>query len=391
MVFLSPTIYTTLLVALFPLGSIATRKITVDNQCSGSLYIAVGSTGGKQVALDAAAGGQPAGWEQKVGKYTFGVTDDWVGGRVWARTGCTPTSDGKLTCIVGQCTDGSLECDGTYGQPGATLAEFNMGGWNGQDFTDENGTSGALVSSDQANNPACCQQNAAAVGAVSCPNTYVPYYNAYKQMCKNAYVYPQDDLYPDTVQSCSNTSEYTITFCPGGKGAGLNPPPATEAKMQDVTGGENAANVQNGAATAAAAAFAIATGTPVVGSGSGDASGQTESATLVVSQSTMATGAPVVGSGTASSVSLTASPSVSPLETGVAGSGEETLEISSSNVPSTPTDPGGVTNTYTSNGAVYMEEIKTSVVTVTAGAQVLGRDVGCMKGKRWMGAREVEC
>ncbi|WWC63910.1 uncharacterized protein I303_106515 [Kwoniella dejecticola CBS 10117] len=42
--------------------------------------------------------------------------------------------------------------------------------------------------------------------------------------------------------------QYTVIFCPGGKGSGLNPPPASSAKKMDTTPGDNSGNLQGGPA-----------------------------------------------------------------------------------------------------------------------------------------------
>jgi len=51
---------------------------------------------------------QETGWELTSGNTTFfEVADDWQAGRIWARTGCTITPDGKFECLTGQCGDGA--------------------------------------------------------------------------------------------------------------------------------------------------------------------------------------------------------------------------------------------------------------------------------------------
>ncbi|KAK8843960.1 hypothetical protein IAR55_006752 [Kwoniella newhampshirensis] len=456
----------------------AVRKIAVDNQCSGSLYMAVGATTGKQVTLQGDE--QPGGWEQKTGeKFTFGVTDDWTGGRVWARTGCSSTKDGDgLRCIVGQCTSGKVECDGSkYGSPGATLAEFNMAnggqldyydvsiveGYNlpmeitssdpscmtgscgvgtdllnacdpklvypkgsdriwscnsacGNDIQFQDGINGKLITADKGNNPACCQKNGVAVGdSINCPNTYVPFYTAIKKMCHNAYIYPVDDLYPDAVSACSSKSEYTITFCPGGHGSGLDPPLVSSAKSLDPSSGNNKGNVKHGGKEAPEGFWPAAKGQPVAMAMDGDTSssggGGVTNPKSAVSTSVRGVGHDLNTYAKATDNDQEAGPAAMTSKTNptptneVAGSStkgifpDPTISPTSTPAPvpadsdlvaeeaskSASSTQGEVTTTFTSSGKVYVEVAETSVVTVTA------RDVACSRGKRRLGDGTVGC
>ncbi|KAF7154634.1 hypothetical protein RHSIM_Rhsim01G0226400 [Rhododendron simsii] len=53
-----------------------------------------------------------------------GPAQHWAG-RVWARTGCTASSPGHLSCATGDC-GGRLECAGAGGAAPASLAEFSL-------------------------------------------------------------------------------------------------------------------------------------------------------------------------------------------------------------------------------------------------------------------------
>ncbi|OXB36198.1 hypothetical protein J007_04076 [Cryptococcus neoformans] len=289
--------------------SLAVRQMTVSNKCSSSIYVAVGGKGGALTTTGGAA--QPAGWKQAPGDFSFNVPDGWNNGRIWARTGCTLNGN-TLDCVVGGCSGNTVKCSGTeYGKPGATLAEFTIDvnsmdsydisivdGYNlpmeitssdsscakgscgtetdiltqcdpslvypknsdkiyscnsacGNLFQFQDGTGGSLISADVNNSPVCCVQNGVAVHHVNCPNTYIPFYQTMKKMCHNAYVYSDDDMYEDAVFTCSSTGKpsYTITFCPNGYGAGLDPPSSSSAVSQDSTPGDNSGNLLNGSAT----------------------------------------------------------------------------------------------------------------------------------------------
>ncbi|WVQ81119.1 hypothetical protein IAT38_003241 [Cryptococcus sp. DSM 104549] len=313
----------------------AVRKMTVDNQCSTSIYIAVGGQGGLPTKIG--GGSQPGGWEQEVGEYSFNVPDGWNNGRIWARTGCTKSGD-SLDCIIGACMGNSVGCSGSeFGTAGATLAEFTIDaenldsydisivdGYNlpmeitpsdsschkgscgaetdiltqcdpalvvpkGSDkiyscgsacgnlvqfqHSTEDGTSGGLMSADPDNSAVCCRQGGAGVDHKDCPNTYIPFYKAMKSMCHDAYIYSDDDMYEDAVFTCSSSDKpsYTVTFCPGGQGAGVHPPSASSAVSQDSTSGDNAGNLQGGQDTVSI--WDGLTGTPVESGGSNGTSG----------------------------------------------------------------------------------------------------------------------
>jgi hypothetical protein len=62
---------------------------------------------------------------------TLQVPDDW-GGRIWARTGCKFDISGQVQCATGDCGV-SLECNGTAGEPPATLVEITLKGAGGLD------------------------------------------------------------------------------------------------------------------------------------------------------------------------------------------------------------------------------------------------------------------
>ena len=62
------------------------------------------------------------------------MEETWSG-RFWARTGCQFDGSGYGYCETGDCSN-VLSCKGAAGAPPATLAEFTLTGWQGQDYYD---------------------------------------------------------------------------------------------------------------------------------------------------------------------------------------------------------------------------------------------------------------
>ncbi|KAJ4838996.1 hypothetical protein Tsubulata_049368 [Turnera subulata] len=176
------------------------------------------------------------------------------GGRLWGRTYCSQDSTGKFSCQTADCGSGKLECSGSGAAPPATLVEFKLDGYGGQDFFDvslvdgynlpvlvvpqggvgENCTStgcvvdlnGACpselrVTSDDGERVACksaCeafrQPQYCCNGAYSTPDTCKPssYSAAFKNACPRAYSYAYDDK--SSTFTCGSSPDYQITFCP---------------------------------------------------------------------------------------------------------------------------------------------------------------------------------
>src|SRR5262249_22583200 len=67
---------------------------------------------------------QNGGWSMAPGSaVTISVPSNF-NGRVWGRTGCDGSSPAH--CTTGQCGGTGLQCAGTTGQAGTSLAEFNL-------------------------------------------------------------------------------------------------------------------------------------------------------------------------------------------------------------------------------------------------------------------------
>ncbi|WVN88007.1 uncharacterized protein L203_103205 [Cryptococcus depauperatus CBS 7841] len=410
------------LLPLFALPSLASRTITVNNKCSSPLYIAVAGQGGSITKVG--GGSQPAGWLQKPGEFSFGVPEGWHDARVWARTGCEETGN-SLKCVIGGCPgEDTVECSGTkFGTAGATLAEFTLDrnnmdaydvsivdGYNlpmeitasdtkcpkgscgvetdilgacdpslvfpqnkdkiyscnsacGNLVQFQHGSSTDLMSADPNDSPVCCRKGSVTVPHTDCPNTYIPFYKVMKQMCRDAYVYSDDDMYQDAVFACSNSGKptYTVTFCPNGDGLGLNPPPISKAVKLDREPGDNKGNLQKGPDQVAL--WAGVKGTPIGNTG-GESKKATQVPTVVNSdehQTTKSTNTQSTPTGNVNAVVVT----------------------------STVTQKDDSTKSYTSGSNVYVEV--TVVETVTVKRDIQDRRLGCLRGKRWVGKREMDC
>ncbi|KAK7392507.1 hypothetical protein VNO78_20948 [Psophocarpus tetragonolobus] len=172
-------------------------------------------------------------------------------GRFWARTGCS-NSNGRFSCITGDCASGQVECNGAGAIPPATLAELTTAPKGGQDFYDVSnvdgfnvpmsitpqGGSGDCRTSSCPNNinnvcPSELQQvsggNVVAcksaclafredkyccTGPNSTPATCPPtkYSQIFEEHCPDAYSYAYDD--PNSTFTCFNDPNYLIMFCP---------------------------------------------------------------------------------------------------------------------------------------------------------------------------------
>ncbi|XP_065855042.1 thaumatin-like protein 1 [Euphorbia lathyris] len=173
-------------------------------------------------------------------------------GIFWGRTQCS-NSNGRFSCLTGDCGSGQVACQGKGGAPPLTLAEFTFARNAGQDTYDislvngynvlisvspqggsggkcnriscigvkgicprelvvkgpNNGVLACKSACDEFKQPQyCCTGNYAPRG--SCPPTN--YANSFKRQCPQAYSYAHDD--PSSTFSCPTGINYAITFCP---------------------------------------------------------------------------------------------------------------------------------------------------------------------------------
>ncbi|XP_022944688.1 thaumatin-like protein 1b isoform X2 [Cucurbita moschata] len=183
------------------------------------------------------------------------VPKSWSG-RLWGRTLCGLDSDGKFSCLTGDCGSGKVECDGGGAKPPATLAEFTLNGADGLDFYDvslvdgynlpmlvvaKGGTRGGCAAtgclvdlngacpselrvarggsrggSSVACRSACEAFNApqfCCSEAFSTPDTCRPsvYSEFFKHACPRSYSYAYDDK--TSTFTCAS-ADYLIIFCP---------------------------------------------------------------------------------------------------------------------------------------------------------------------------------
>lgn len=198
--------------------------ITVKNSCSKSIQVnQLTNTVGNAKSTTLAAGSSTS----------INVDSTW-GGRIWAREGCS----------------GSTDCDGSAP---ASLAEFLLSGAAGKDYYDvsfvdgfnlpisiapNSGTANGydcgapacsslpscpseLQEKDASGNVIACKSACAAYGTdeYCCTGSYAgrgdcgtnSFATAVKAACPNVYTYPHDDS--TSMYACSPASGYTVTFC----------------------------------------------------------------------------------------------------------------------------------------------------------------------------------
>ncbi|GLG93057.1 hypothetical protein R5R35_001484 [Gryllus longicercus] len=124
-----------LLVATVALVAVAeARLFELHNRLPYTIWVGTQGNSG----MPAPMGG---GFELRAGQKVDIHTDEKWGGRFWARTGCRFDRNGQGLCETGDCGR-KLKCGGNGGAPPATLAEFTLTGWGGQDFYDVSNVDG---------------------------------------------------------------------------------------------------------------------------------------------------------------------------------------------------------------------------------------------------------
>nr|UPH74559.1 thaumatin-like protein [Allium sativum]UPH74560.1 thaumatin-like protein [Allium sativum] len=183
---------------------------------------------------------------------SISVPSGWSG-RFWGRTLCTTSSNGKFSCITGDCGSNAVQCSGAGAAPPATLAEFTLNGSGELDFYDVSLVDGynlpMLISPSNQRIGNCTKTGClvdlndvcpndlkvrAADANVACksaceafntpefccsgeygnPNTCKPssYSQVFKNACPRAYSYAYDD--GTSTFTCGQGADYEITFCP---------------------------------------------------------------------------------------------------------------------------------------------------------------------------------
>lgn len=158
--------------------------------------------------------------------------------RIWGRTNCKFDASGRGHCETGDC-GGVLECKG-WGQPPNTLAEYALNQFGKKDFFDISLVDGFNIPMDfspttgkcrgiecTADINGQCPKELRAPGGCHNPCTVFKtdeycctrgkcgptnYSKFFKDRCKDAYSYPQDD--PTSTFTCPEGANYKVVFCP---------------------------------------------------------------------------------------------------------------------------------------------------------------------------------
>jgi len=245
------------LMAVIVLGfclSAVAQTFTVVNSCSYTvfpgIFPAVFDNGGWTMAPGSSVSFAPGG--------TFN-------GRIWGRIGCNTAS--PAVCSTGSCGGTGLQCAGTTGVAGTSLAEFNLNA-AGTDFYDVSYVDGfdnpigVKVSNTSCASPNTCTPTPrtscpsgllvdggndclspctstgnpqfCCAGAFNTVQTCIvanwpavdqQYNTNIHNSCPGEYAYAFDDAVG--LHTCPTGASYTITFCPNGSGStsGTPPPP----------------------------------------------------------------------------------------------------------------------------------------------------------------------
>jgi hypothetical protein len=183
---------------------------------------------------------------------TLEISAPWSG-RFWARSFCSVDATGSFVCETADCASGQVACNGAGAIPPASLAEFTLEGYNGQDFYDVSlvdgfnlpisifpqggsglcsssacpvdvnaqcppelaigAASGAVIGCKSAclafNQPQFC-----CTGAFGSPDACPPtsYSMFFKNLCPQAYSYAYDDK--SSTFTCPGGANYLVTICP---------------------------------------------------------------------------------------------------------------------------------------------------------------------------------
>ncbi len=260
---------------LFSTQNLLATNFTVVNKCSYTvypgIYPAVYDNGGWQLNSGASV--------------TFSVANNF-NGRIWGRLGCNSAS--PAVCSTGQCGGTGLQCAGTTGVSGTSLAEFNLSA-NGTDYYDVSYVDGfdnpigisisnasckspnTCTIAPKTNCPAgelsngdclspcsvyntdqyCCRGNygtSATCVVANWPQPEQSYVTNIHSSCPSEYAYAYDDS--NGLLTCPTGSNYTVTFCPNGSTAPaslngshvLTPQNATGSRLDDYAASTTAGN-----------------------------------------------------------------------------------------------------------------------------------------------------
>ncbi len=233
-------------VAMLMCGTAIAADFTVINNCSYTVYPGIFP-----------ATYSNGGWQMAPGtQVNFTLASGWIG-RIWGRTGCNSAS--PAVCATGQCGGVGLQCAGTTGMAGTSLAEFNLNA-NGTDWYDVSYVDGFDTPIGiTVSNSACASPNVCSSAPVSAcssdlksgadclspctvfnsdqfccrgafgtqatcvvanwPAGAQSYVTNIHNSCPGEYAYAYDDA--NGLHTCPTGANYTVTFCPGGGSGGV--------------------------------------------------------------------------------------------------------------------------------------------------------------------------
>jgi len=202
------------------------------------------------------------GWSMAPGTSVSFAPGATFNGRIWGRIGCNTAS--PAVCSTGSCGGTGLQCAGTTGQAGTSLAEFNLNA-AGTDFYDVSYVDGFdNPIGVRSSNASCASPNTCTngpltncpaglksgieclspctatgnpqfccAGAFGSPATCITsawpaadlaFNTNIHNFCPGEYAFAFDDAVG--LHTCPTGGSYTITFCPNGSGStGGTPPP----------------------------------------------------------------------------------------------------------------------------------------------------------------------
>ncbi|KEH40232.1 pathogenesis-related thaumatin family protein [Medicago truncatula] len=241
------SIFSFLLALHLSISGVISTTFTFVNKCDYTVWPGILSNAGVPTL-------PTTGFVLQTGETTTVAAPASWGGRFWGRTLCSQDTDGKFSCVTGDCGSGKVECSGNGATPPATLAEFTLDGSGGLDFFDVSLVDGYNVpmlvapqggSGDNCTTTGCisdlngacpselrvmsvdgkdgvaCKSACEAFnspeyccsGAYGTPDTCKPstYSQLFKNACPRAYSYAYDDK--TSTFTCANAVDYTITFC----------------------------------------------------------------------------------------------------------------------------------------------------------------------------------
>jgi hypothetical protein len=258
---------------LVPSGGALAANFTVVNKCTYPVFPGIFP-----------ASYSNGGWQMNPNtSVSFTLPSGWIG-RIWGRTSCN--SANPAVCATGQCGGTGLQCSGTTGVAGTSLAEFNLNAsgtdWYDVSYVDGmdnpvgiavsnpscsspnmctsqplNSCSADLKNGKQCLSPCtvynsdqfCCRGafgSSATCTVSQWPAAQQSFVNNIHSSCPSQYAYAFDD--GNGLHTCPTGANYTVTFCPDGSSVTLSgehmltPQNATGSRLDDYLSGTGPGN-----------------------------------------------------------------------------------------------------------------------------------------------------